>query len=138
MVRRLFVSLYLGNLNEQNIPSHTINQNIYLICVIKTMSSIGETFFWVYEIAGKGTGNVGWVKRDDLGESTGIFVGNNNSISVSASDFPRCQPSSIYFLENNFIFHFDMGVYNSKHQSISLDYLRQGLGTQLQFGYYLH
>ena len=101
MVRRLFVYLSLGNLNEQNIPSHTRNQNIYLICVIKTMSSIGETFFWVYEIAGKGTGNVGWVKRDDLGDSADIFVGNNNSISVSASDFPGCQPNSIYFLENN-------------------------------------
>ena len=138
MVRRIFVYLCLGNLNIQNIPSHTRNQNIYLICVIKTMGSIGETFFWVYEIAGKGTGNVGWVKRDDLGDSANIFLGNNNSISVSAFDFPGCQPNSIYFLENNFIFHFDMGVYNSKHQSISLDYLRQGSRTQLQFGYYLH
>ena len=72
------------------IPSHTRNQNIYLICVIKTRSSIGETFFWVYEIADKGTGNVGWVKRDDLGDSVAIFVGNNNFISVSASDFSGC------------------------------------------------
>ncbi|KAL6321230.1 hypothetical protein AAG906_016264 [Vitis piasezkii] len=83
--------------------------------------------FYVYQLADNG-GNVGWVKKKDLGDAA-LFLGDNHSISVRASDFTGCEPNSIYFAdkEDETVwcypgYPFDMGVYNLKHKSIARDY----------------
>ncbi|KAJ9679199.1 hypothetical protein PVL29_021206 [Vitis rotundifolia] len=85
--------------------------------------------FYVYQLVDNG-GNVGWVKKEDLGDAA-LFLGDNHSISVRASDFPGCQPNSIYFVdkENETNYpghsggdHFDMGVYNLEHKAVARDY----------------
>ncbi|XP_034710582.1 putative F-box protein At5g55150 [Vitis riparia] len=84
-----------------------------------------STFF--QQLADNG-GNVGWVKKKDLGDAA-LFLGDNHSISVRASDFTGCEPNSIYFAdkEDETVwcypgYPFDMGVYNLKHKSITRDY----------------
>ncbi|XP_059599373.1 putative F-box protein At5g55150 [Vitis vinifera] len=84
-----------------------------------------STFF--QQLADNG-GNVGWVKKKDLGDAA-LFLGDNHSISVRASDFTGCEPNSIYFAdkEDETVwcypgYPFDMGVYNLKHKSIARDY----------------
>ena len=55
-----------------------------------------------------------------MGDYSALFVGDNISISVSASDFPGCRPNSIYFRDKedeaeapkDCIVPFDMGVYD--------------------------
>lgn len=37
-----------------------------------------------------------WIKKNTLGD-VAIFLGDNSSVSVVASQFPRCQPNCIYF-----------------------------------------
>ncbi|KAJ9679194.1 hypothetical protein PVL29_021201 [Vitis rotundifolia] len=81
--------------------------------------------FYVYQLADNG-GNIGWVKKEDLGDAA-LFLGDNHSISVRASDFPGCQPNSIYFADKEGEtdypdYPFGMGVYNLKHKSIVQDY----------------
>ena len=77
--------------------------------------------FCVCKIADNG-GNVGWVKKEDLGDVS-LFLGDNHSILV------RCQPSSIYFVdkEDETVwcypgYPFDMGVYNLEHKAVARDY----------------
>ena len=59
--------------------------------------------FFIYKLV--------WFSRDprweevmDLGD-VAIFLGENHSISVTASDFPGCEANSIYFCECNTLFY---------------------------------
>ena len=98
-----------------------------LLWVPKFRFKFLTTKFYVYQLADNG-GNVGWVKKKDLGDAA-LFLGDNHSISVRASDFTGCEPNSIYFAdkEDETVwcypgYPFDMGVYNLKHKSIAQDY----------------
>uniref|UniRef100_A0A5B7BBG8 KIB1-4 beta-propeller domain-containing protein n=1 Tax=Davidia involucrata TaxID=16924 RepID=A0A5B7BBG8_DAVIN len=65
-----------------------------------------------------------WIELESLGDDA-LFVGGNDSLSVLASDFPRCQPGCIYythgFSHSHSLYHsdpcgpfgpLDMGVFN--------------------------
>ncbi|KAJ9679211.1 hypothetical protein PVL29_021218 [Vitis rotundifolia] len=98
-----------------------------LLWVSKFRFDLPTKKFCVCKIADNG-GNVGWVKEEDLGDAA-LFLGDNHSISVRASDFPGCQSNSIYFLDREDEADcfdpgcpFDMGVYNLKHKSFARDY----------------
>ena len=72
--------------------------------------------FCVCKIADNG-GNVGWVKKEDLGDAV-LFLGDNHSISV------RCQSNSIYFLDREDEADrsdpgYPLCVYNLKHKSFA-------------------
>ncbi|PRQ23139.1 hypothetical protein RchiOBHm_Chr6g0258051 [Rosa chinensis] len=62
-----------------------------------------------------------WIEKQSLGD-VALFVGDNSSVSVLASNFPTCQPNCIYFNHDRsragceFPPH-DFGVYNVVSQS---------------------
>ncbi|XP_059431515.1 F-box protein At2g17036-like [Corylus avellana] len=68
------------------------------------------------------------VEVKNIGDDA-FFVGDNQSISISTSDFPYCQPNSIYYTDD-YIFTrpyfpdgaIDMGIFNLKDRSIRLHY----------------
>lgn len=69
-----------------------------------------------------------WNEINNLGD-VALFLGDNSSISVLASDFVGCQPSCIYFthdmdfVEGPIIFSiFDLGMYDVKSRSFKLHY----------------
>ncbi|KAK9924379.1 hypothetical protein M0R45_032749 [Rubus argutus] len=67
-----------------------------------------------------------WIEKHTLGD-VALFVGDNSSVSVSALNFPSCQPNCIYFNHESsrmgceFPPH-DFGVYNVENQSFLQPY----------------
>ncbi|XP_021833978.1 F-box protein SKIP23-like [Prunus avium] len=67
-----------------------------------------------------------WIVKKSLGD-VAIFLGDNSSISVSASKFPECQPNCIYFTHDNISVGAelgprgpcDIGVYDVASKKIS-------------------
>ncbi|KAF5188897.1 hypothetical protein FRX31_021518 [Thalictrum thalictroides] len=73
-----------------------------------------------------------WIETKSL-SGRSLFVGNNTSMSIMASDFPRCKPNCIYFTHEGrnhepFEEHsHDMGVYNLEDGSIEPHYLMESI-----------
>ncbi|KAL6185946.1 hypothetical protein ACLB2K_042068 [Fragaria x ananassa] len=68
-----------------------------------------------------------WIKKKSLG-NVALFIGDNSSISVLASDFPGCLPNCIYFNHDNDriawdnVPSHDYGVYNIESEEIPQPY----------------
>ncbi|KAL6290491.1 hypothetical protein ACE6H2_008001 [Prunus campanulata] len=70
-----------------------------------------------------------WVEKETLGD-VALFLGDNFSISVLASNFLGCRPNCIYFNHDHDRYcgylrgclHHDFGVYDVKSQSFSQSY----------------
>ncbi|PIA28202.1 hypothetical protein AQUCO_07200088v1 [Aquilegia coerulea] len=68
-----------------------------------------------------------WVEMTTLGGQT-LFLGDNTSMSILASDFPGCKPNCIYFTDEGFgdtvgeFGYIDMGVYNVENGSTEPHY----------------
>ncbi|KAL5994429.1 hypothetical protein ACLOJK_024479 [Asimina triloba] len=74
------------------------------------------------------SGPMKWVEVTSLGNHI-VFLGDNSSFSVSASDFPVSKRNCIYFTDDHFEQYeptpqgfFDVGVYNFEDRSIELCY----------------
>jgi|UniRef100_A0A2N9GZ80 hypothetical protein len=78
------------------------------------------------------------VELESLGDDT-LFVGDNNSMSVSAANFPGCQPNSIYFTHdyidctrfNNFYQPHDVGIFNVKDGTFGQHYTLKPLDKKM-------
>uniref|UniRef100_A0A2N9FBD4 DUF295 domain-containing protein n=1 Tax=Fagus sylvatica TaxID=28930 RepID=A0A2N9FBD4_FAGSY len=78
------------------------------------------------------------VELESLGDDT-LFVGDNNSMSVSAANFPGCQPNSIYFTHdyidctgfNEFYRPHDVGVFNVEDGTFGQHYRLKPLDKQM-------
>ncbi|PIA56413.1 hypothetical protein AQUCO_00700618v1 [Aquilegia coerulea] len=72
-----------------------------------------------------------WIKMDNLNGGV-LFLGDNSSYSLLASDFTECKPDSIYFTDDYYegylgkekigIGPHDMGVFNLKDQTLEPHY----------------
>ncbi|XP_059669346.1 putative F-box protein At3g25750 [Cornus florida] len=88
--------------------------------------------FKVYKLMMHPSGEEGeteWVRIDGLGDDA-LFLGDNHTIRIVASDIPNCQPDSIYYTDDYCDrFHHlpyearDMGVFNFKGGSIERHYI---------------
>ncbi|KAK8521274.1 hypothetical protein V6N13_077395 [Hibiscus sabdariffa] len=66
-----------------------------------------------------------WVEMDSLGDQA-LFIGGNESVSISARSFPNCEKNSVYFTDDNwghmeedYLYGgHDMGIYNMKDGSV--------------------
>ncbi|XP_022761172.1 probable F-box protein At4g22165 [Durio zibethinus] len=66
-----------------------------------------------------------WVEMESLGDRA-LFLGGNQSVSVSTQSFPNCEGNSIYFtddfwekMEEDYLYGgHDMGIYNLKDESV--------------------
>ncbi|XP_043708185.1 F-box protein At2g26160-like [Telopea speciosissima] len=76
--------------------------------------------FEVYKLD-LGEGN--WVEVDNLGDRA-VFVGYNDSFSVSASEFPGCRGNCIYFTDDYF-----EGYNRQKHGALDMGIFDLGDGT---------
>ncbi|KAM5567354.1 hypothetical protein ABKV19_015439 [Rosa sericea] len=82
---------------------------------------LGVINFVVYKVLFND--NDGTFVRQDLVDNIGddaLFLGDNHSISVLASNFPRCQPNSIYF--TNDIMNGGMGIFNLADKTVTQHY----------------
>ncbi|CAL2264448.1 unnamed protein product [Prunus armeniaca] len=67
------------------------------------------------------------VEVESIGDEA-LFVGDNHSVSVLASNFPGCQPNSVYYTKDLLKRQhpdgrpFDMAVYNSGNETITRFY----------------
>ncbi|RVW83654.1 hypothetical protein CK203_039339 [Vitis vinifera] len=89
----------------------------HLFRVIKVVDDDRTTVgFVIYKLI-YSLGNPRWTEVKSLGD-VALFLGDNHSISVVASDFPSCQPNSIYFCEHYHEFYslpddrYDVGVFS--------------------------
>ncbi|PIA48291.1 hypothetical protein AQUCO_01400707v1 [Aquilegia coerulea] len=72
-----------------------------------------------------------WIPVDNL-DGRILFLGDNSSLSVSASDFPECEPNSIYFTDDYYNAYeekekygfgpHDMGVFSLEDHTIKHHY----------------
>ncbi|KAL5567979.1 hypothetical protein UlMin_024554 [Ulmus minor] len=68
-----------------------------------------------------------WVKIKSLGD-VALFLGNNSSLSVIASNFDKCQPNCIYFTHHEDELGYgphgpsDMGIYNIESGSFTWNF----------------
>lgn len=71
-----------------------------------------------------------WVEIKSLGEAS-LFLGDNSSISVLASNFAGCQPNCIYFTHDedglldtlfNIVSVCDLGIYEVESKSFKFHY----------------
>ena len=53
-----------------------------------------------------------WVENETLGDDVALFMGDNTSISVLASDFPGCKPNCIYFTHDTDMLRSDQHAQN--------------------------
>ncbi|GKU94003.1 hypothetical protein SLEP1_g7545 [Rubroshorea leprosula] len=69
-----------------------------------------------------------WVEVETLGDDRSLFLGQNQSVSVSTEDFSRCKGNCIYFTHDHFLtlleisemgMGMDMGIYSLKDRKIS-------------------
>ncbi|KAL5705177.1 hypothetical protein ACHQM5_023515 [Ranunculus cassubicifolius] len=60
-----------------------------------------------------------WNKISHLGDTI-LFLGNNSSISRSASDFPECKPNCIYYTYNDW--GDDMGIFDLEDGTVKPHY----------------
>ncbi|CAL8127200.1 unnamed protein product [Prunus armeniaca] len=75
-----------------------------------------------------------WIETNNLGD-VAIFVGDNSSIYVVASNDYGCQPNCIYFTHDNYRIRMDfkpwgpndIGVYNIKTRSISQSFTKDAM-----------
>ncbi|XP_059627446.1 putative F-box protein At3g25750 [Cornus florida] len=74
----------------------------------------------------------GLAKRVEMKNLCGdsLFLGNNHSICVSSSNWPRCQPNSIYYTDDyiDFVHHSpygrrDIGIFNIENGSFGTHYI---------------
>ncbi|XVF66390.1 hypothetical protein PTKIN_Ptkin10aG0032100 [Pterospermum kingtungense] len=87
-----------------------------MVCPYKTC------LFHVYKLD---FDEVKWVEMESLGERA-LFLGGNQSVSVSAQSFPNCERNSIYFsddywerMDEDYLYGgHDYGVYNLKGGSV--------------------
>jgi hypothetical protein len=68
------------------------------------------------------------VEINNIGDDA-LFVGDNQSICISTSDFPDCKPNSIYYTDDYVIAHpyipdgpIDMGIFNLEDGSTKRHY----------------
>ena len=68
------------------------------------------------------------VEVKNIGDDA-LFVGDNQSIFISTSDFSDCEPNSIYYTDDYITAHeyipdgpIDMGIFNLKDGSTGLHY----------------
>ncbi|GKV00753.1 hypothetical protein SLEP1_g13390 [Rubroshorea leprosula] len=63
------------------------------------------------------------VRVETLGDDRSLFLGQNQSVSISTKDFSRCKGDSIYFTHDTLGFHLycgtDMGIYSFKDREVS-------------------
>lgn len=85
------------------------------------------TGFKIYRLA-DGYGDPEWTEVKSLGDFA-LFLGENHSISVSASDYPGCEPNSIYFCGDHIrCSHrrrkdpYDIGVFNLENGRVVESY----------------
>ncbi|XP_059669576.1 F-box protein At2g17036-like [Cornus florida] len=73
----------------------------------------------------------GWPKRVEMKSLDGdtLFLGDNHSISVSASKWPGCQPNSIYYTDDYIDLNFhppfgrcDIGIFNIENECFGTHY----------------
>ncbi|PIA35171.1 hypothetical protein AQUCO_03600078v1 [Aquilegia coerulea] len=72
-----------------------------------------------------------WIKMETLHGRT-LFLGDNSSYSLSASDFPECKPNSIYFTDDYYEGYFgteqygigphDIGVFDLEKRTVEPHY----------------
>ncbi|KAK9945432.1 hypothetical protein M0R45_010949 [Rubus argutus] len=92
-------------------------------CMVYTGGKRATVRFLVYEL---NFDECEWFEKHNLGDDVALFVGDNSSISVSASK-SGCLSNCIYFIHDYDLngydidqrYHLDFGVYNVKSQSIS-------------------
>ncbi|GLT51029.1 hypothetical protein SLA2020_244760 [Shorea laevis] len=68
-----------------------------------------------------------WVEVETLGDDRSLFLGQNQSVSVSTKDFSRCKGSCIYFTHDDQVLNLlegsemgmGMGIYSLKDRKIS-------------------
>ncbi|PIA46043.1 hypothetical protein AQUCO_01600366v1 [Aquilegia coerulea] len=73
--------------------------------------------------------NLKWIKIDSL-QGRVLFLGNNSSYAISAFDFPRCKPNTIYFTDDYYEGYFekekfgphDIGVFNIEDRTLEQHY----------------
>ncbi|KAE8736442.1 putative Adenine nucleotide alpha hydrolases-like superfamily protein [Hibiscus syriacus] len=78
-----------------------------------------------------------WVEVESLGDHA-LFLGGNQSVSVSTDSFSNCEKNSIYFTDDNWermeddllYGGHDMGIYNLKDQSFKSIYEFSSAGIQ--------
>ncbi|XP_059437047.1 F-box protein At2g26160-like [Corylus avellana] len=74
-----------------------------------------------------------WVETKSLGDGA-LFLGEKTSIYVSASDFPGCQPNSIYFTDRQndtcFASNYDMSIFNLGDGSFQRNCVLKFLSTR--------
>ena len=78
------------------------------------------------------------VELESLGDDT-LFVGDNNSMAVSAANLPGCQPNSIYFTHdyidwirfNKSYRPHDVGVFNVKDGTFGQHYVLNALDKKM-------
>ncbi|KAK9755134.1 hypothetical protein RND81_01G004800 [Saponaria officinalis] len=74
------------------------------------------TGFRVYKFNDAGEGRVHWEPMTDLGDQM-VFIGNNLSLSLSASDFEGCKGNCIYYADDHSE-KADAGVYDLSNDCI--------------------
>ncbi|PIA45608.1 hypothetical protein AQUCO_01600075v1 [Aquilegia coerulea] len=77
-----------------------------------------------------------WIQTDNL-QGCALFLGHNSSLSLLASDFPKCRPNSIYFTDDNLteyalrahlgIGPYDMGIFDVKDGTIKPHYPNESI-----------
>ncbi|KAK7824440.1 putative f-box protein [Quercus suber] len=76
-----------------------------------------------------------WVNVDSLGDQA-LFVGDNSSMSLSASSFNGCKANCIYFTDDNDYYlnslnggGYDMGVFSMEDETIKQHYEGKSLSS---------
>ncbi|GMI95887.1 SKP1/ASK-Interacting protein 23, F-box/DUF295 Ancestral 11 [Hibiscus trionum] len=80
---------------------------------------------WLFHVYKMDFSKLRWVEMDTLGDHA-LFLGGNQSVSVSARCFPNCERDCIYFsddcwerMEEDYLYGgHDMGIYNLKNGSL--------------------
>uniref|UniRef100_A0A2N9F324 KIB1-4 beta-propeller domain-containing protein n=1 Tax=Fagus sylvatica TaxID=28930 RepID=A0A2N9F324_FAGSY len=135
------VAIYDGNSSESDLPKLTILAPKMDPPRMKIIScKLTGDHFKVYKLRlHEQSGKVmERVELESLGDDT-LFVGDNNSMSVSAANLPGCQPNSIYFTHdyidwirfNKSYRPHDVGVFNVKDGTFGQHYVLNALDKKM-------
>lgn len=95
---------------ELLLVSRSLGAEADLVAYCEVYETVG---FDVFTFRETGEGRASWDRVTDLGDQV-VFVGDNSSLALSASDFPGCKGNRIYFTDDhskcNDVGFFDLGT----------------------------